>query len=69
MTMTSKIGFDEGAHAAHQVAGCAHAWEELAPGIRVRRRVVKPFRPESETGLVAWLASFSPDFTGFVPRR
>jgi hypothetical protein len=66
--MTSKSMMDESADAPHEVAGYAKAWEELAPGIRVRRRVVKPFRPESGTGLASWVSAFSAKLGGFVPR-
>lgn len=60
--MTNKFVFDESSHALHRVVGYAHTWEQLAPGIRVRRRVIKGFEPERGSGLAEWLASFGPDF-------
>lgn len=38
--MTTKYVFDGSAHIRHRVVGYAHTWEELGPGIRVRRRIV-----------------------------
>lgn len=67
--MTNKFVFDESAHALHRVVGYAHTWEQLAPGIRVRRRVVKPFRPEGLAGVAAWVSTFSGDFDGFASER
>jgi hypothetical protein len=64
--MTNKYVLDESAHALHRVVGYAHTWEELAPGIRVRRRVVKP---EGTTGVAAWVSTFSADFEGFLSDR
>ncbi|MEM7159714.1 MAG: hypothetical protein AAF799_43135 [Myxococcota bacterium] len=40
--MTNKFVFDESSHACHRVAGHARTWEQLSPGVRVRRRVVGP---------------------------
>jgi len=67
--MTNKFVFDESSHVLHRVVGYAHTWEQLAPGIRVRRRVVRPTRPESESSVASWVSAFSGDFDGFVPRR
>lgn len=67
--MTNKFVFDESAHALHRVVGYAHTWEQLAPGIRVRRRVVKPFRPEGLDGVASWVSTFSGDFDGFASER
>jgi len=64
--MTNKFMFDESSHALHRVAGFAQPWELLAPGVRVRRRVVKPVKPEPIDGLAAWVAKFGEDFDGFV---
>ncbi len=47
--MTSKYVFDESSQALHRVAGYAHTWEQLAPGIRVRRRVIRPIRAEDSS--------------------
>ncbi len=39
---TTKYVFDGISEAVHRVVGYAHTWEELGPGVRVRRRVVGP---------------------------
>lgn len=68
--MTTKLVFDESAHALHRVVGYAHAWEQLAPGIRVRRRVVGPLRlEEDDLGVASWVATFNAELGGPVPRR
>jgi hypothetical protein len=67
--MTNKFVFDESAHALHRVVGYAHTWEQLAPGIRVRRRVIKPFRPEGEAGLASWVCTFDAELDGFTSER
>lgn len=67
--MTSKFVFDESSHALLRVVGYAHTWEQLAPGIRVRRRVAKPLPEEDEAGLASWVSTFSADFADFLPRR
>lgn len=66
--MTSKYVFDESAHALYRVAGNAHVWEELAPGIRVRRRVVRPTRRDDSSSLAPWVSTMGADFSGLLPR-
>lgn len=67
--MTNKYMFDESSHALHRVVGVAQPWEELGPGIRVRRRVVKPVEIKEGDGLAAWVSTFSAEFDGFVSGR
>jgi hypothetical protein len=67
--MTNKFVFDESSHVLHRVVGYAHTWEQLAPGIRVRRRRVRAERAEGELGVASWVSTFSADFGGFVPGR
>lgn len=67
--MTNKFVFDESSHVLHRVVGYAHTWEQLAPGIRVRRRVVRPLRVEGGSGLAAWVSTFDADLDGFAPGR
>lgn len=55
---TTKYVFDDSSHTLHRVVGYAHPWEELSPGIRVRRRVVRPTGPYEPPELVAWFATF-----------
>jgi hypothetical protein len=68
-TMTNKFMFDESSHVLHRVVGYTHTWEQLAPGIRVRRRRVQPLRDEGESELASWVSTFSASFDGFVPGR
>lgn len=65
--MTSKYVLDESAHALHQVAGNAHLWEELAPGIRVRRRVIRAPPREQGSDLAPWVSTMGADFISFLP--
>lgn len=67
--MTNKFVFDESAHALHRVVGYAHPWEQLAPGIRVRRRVIKPGPPESHAGVAAWVSTLGAGLDGEAPER
>jgi hypothetical protein len=67
--MTNKYMLDESCHALHRVVGHAHTWEQLAPGIRVRRRVVRPLRQTGVMGVAAWVSTFSADFEGFPSER
>jgi hypothetical protein len=39
--LTKKLVLDESSQALLRVVGYAQPWEELAPGIRVKRRVVR----------------------------
>lgn len=68
--MTTKFVFDESSHVLHRVVGYAHTWEQLAPGIRVRRRVVGPLRlEEDDLGVASWVATFTAELGGPTPRR
>ena len=67
--MTTKFVLDESAHVLHRVVGYAHPWEQLAPGIRVRRRVIKALRPEAVPGIAAWPSAFGPDVDGSSSER
>lgn len=67
--MTNKFVLDESSHALLRVVGHAHTWEQLAPGIRVRRRVARPLQADGETDLAAWLSTFSADLDGFPTER
>lgn len=67
--MTKKYVLDETSQALHRVVGYAHTWEQLAPGIRVRRRAIKPFHPVRQTGVASWISAFGADFEGSLPAR
>jgi hypothetical protein len=67
--MTNKYMFDESSHALHRVVGYAHTWEQIAPGVRVRRRVVRAEAPLERNGVASWVSTFSADFEGFVTER
>ncbi|MCA9707201.1 MAG: hypothetical protein KDK70_15215 [Myxococcales bacterium] len=55
---TTKYVFDPSARALHRVAGRVHPWEELSPGIRVRRRVIRPPHASEPEEPIAWYATF-----------
>lgn len=55
---TTKYVFDQSCHTLHRVVGHARTWEELGPGVRVRRRVIKPFQASEAEEPIAWYATF-----------
>lgn len=63
---TTKYMFDDSSHTVHRVEGYAHPWEELSPGIRVRRRVIRPPGPYEPSEPIAWFAA-SIDVEGDEP--
>lgn len=62
--MTHKYMFDESSQALHRVVGFALAWEQLGPGVRVRRRRIKPFELEQAKGVASWVLKLGTDFGG-----
>ena len=67
--LTNKFVFDESSHALLKVVGYAHTWEQLAPGIRVRRRVVRPPGEDERGPIGAWNSTFHADSDQFGPER
>ncbi|MEM9461574.1 MAG: hypothetical protein AAGF11_45845 [Myxococcota bacterium] len=55
---TTKYVFNEGTGSLHRVVGYEQPWEELGPGVRVRRRIVRPLTPFESAELLAWFAMF-----------
>lgn len=62
--MTHKYMFDESSQALHRVAGFGKAWEQIGPGVRVRRRRIKPLELEKAKGVASWVLKLGTDYDG-----